>query len=140
MDDKFLIKLGYGEFDSWKKCTSKEEQVKHSCFKTLKGRLNNGISVWEYRPDKVMRIIAMLTYKSRETSPRYVIYRDKIFIPNPNNANTIATDINHLHCDYINLSDDELIELVNLIVEGRENTASESDLLPHWNEFDSMNE
>ena len=65
-----------------------------------------------------MRIIAMLTYKSQDTPVKYIIYKDNLIVPEPKPANTFVTDINHLHCDYVNLSEDDLINLLDLIANG----------------------
>ena len=133
--------LGHENINSYKQYNTTEEKLQSKLHEILQNRLNRGgISIWQTTSNsEIERIIAGVTYnrKDKNKNIQYIVFNGCVLVPIECDGNTVATDINHLHRDYPPpINDNEIINLMDNIAQGRYETMYANTLQKHYNEFE----
>lgn len=133
----FILILGGDNIRAYRECNTDQERINSMCFKILQERLinKNGISVFLNRLEPARIVAAVVWKRTNRANVDYIKFSTGVAVSaTPENGFTPDPDVNALHHDFVNEND--LLDLLNNISEGKIDNASVSDMQPYWDKYD----
>lgn len=118
MDDVFVRLVGSAAVDEYKECSTFEKKLNS---KLVKKTLESvGVSVFNLSGITVERVVAAVTAsRSSPGNASYLEFGSSVIVPEQTPGDTPDAGVNALHYEFRDLSESNLVDLADCMVEGR---------------------